>query len=595
MTEHCGSQGIQANYAWCATRGAGSCLFLIDAPLNYLHPDIQPQLLGDVTPQPLPQSGTWAYHGMECAALAVASINCQGMVGVAPEAFLYPYEFRLGDPAFDPYLKLRDYLDDIWYRAYSGYDVVNMSWAFVNPLTPQQQSQIESRLQWLYDDGIPLFAARGESTDYPASSPWVCAVQGVKRYPSQGLCGATAAVRAPCSDFAVLPTWYDPWWRVPPSDYFGSSYACAITAGAAILILRCGLWSPASLYQELADETTIYGRVIPSMPCGLTGINDIADFEVSSAPGCRVQVDYDILDVEGIGAIRIFASPSCWGPFELCHEFYPSEDGHYQHLIDRLCSGTQYIQMRVYGGGGYAFYQGSALAGTGCGTCAQPELPEFFDASAHAATVELRWSTVDEPSSWQYYIVGGAAADLETCGWGGRWGSWGRALLPLYGQGCDCCIDEPEECQCWEDDGLAPGAYFSYRLAVVERSAQGRFMGMSAFTPEATVYINPASAPDEPIAAGSGARLWPVPWSRTDDLRMEFATESAGKARVAFYDASGRIVCSDGVAIDVSSGRNEVRLPAAMIRSALRASGVYFAAISLPDGQRVARRLVVVP
>jgi hypothetical protein len=598
MAEHPGSRGVQANSAWCTSKGLESCLFLIDAPLNYEHPDIHPQLLPDVPPQPAPLPGPDAYHGMECAVLAVGAINNVGMVGAAPEAFLYPYEWRYGDPFFSPVSKLSLYLDDIYYRAWPDTDVVSMSW-HMDGLSPQDQQYIEGLLQRLYDYGVPLFAARDSMSDFPASYPAVCAVQGIKRYATQGTCATDAsAVRAPCSDFSMLPTWYDPWWAAPPPNYFGSSYATAITAGVSMLIMHCsGPWSPSTLYGELANETATYGRVIASIPCAAVGINDIANFEVSSSSGCRVNVDYDIVDVYGIVEIRVFVSPSCWGPFELCYSFQPSGDGHYQHSIDRLCSGTQYVQMRVYDStGNYAFYQGAAAAGSGCSACTQPSPPTYFEASVDGTTAKLQWSSLEGPGNSEYYIVGGAAEDLSECGWGGRWGSWSRAELPFGGQGCACETREEEPCQCWNDQGLAPGAAFSYRLAVVYHATGGRILKMSDFTPERTVHVSStASAPDATSGPGTDAALWPNPLSTRQDLLIELEAKSPGSVTIEVYDASGRLVSSPMDSYEVRVGMNSLRLPAATMRRALRTPGVYFASVALPGGRRIPRKVVVLP
>jgi len=84
-----GVQQIKAPSAWGYSRGKGIRVAVLDTGIDWLHPDLAPNVKGAVSfvPGEGPMDGNG--HGTHCAGTIGAAINGVGVVGVAPEASLY--------------------------------------------------------------------------------------------------------------------------------------------------------------------------------------------------------------------------------------------------------------------------------------------------------------------------------------------------------------------------------------------------------------------------------------------------------------------------------------------------------------------------
>lgn len=84
-----GVQQVKAPSAWGCSRGKGIKVAVLDTGIDWTHPDLTPNVKGAVSfvPGESPMDGH--SHGTHCAGTIGAAINGVGVVGVAPEAWLY--------------------------------------------------------------------------------------------------------------------------------------------------------------------------------------------------------------------------------------------------------------------------------------------------------------------------------------------------------------------------------------------------------------------------------------------------------------------------------------------------------------------------
>ena len=84
-----GVQQVKAPPAWGCSRGKGIKVAVLDTGIDWTHPDLTPNFKGGVSfvPGETPMDGH--SHGTHCAGTIAAAINGSGVVGVAPEAWLY--------------------------------------------------------------------------------------------------------------------------------------------------------------------------------------------------------------------------------------------------------------------------------------------------------------------------------------------------------------------------------------------------------------------------------------------------------------------------------------------------------------------------
>ena len=84
-----GVSQIKAPPAWGCSRGRGIKVAVLDTGIDWTHPDLAANVKGSVSfvPGQTPMDGHG--HGTHCAGTIGAGINGHGVVGVAPEAWLY--------------------------------------------------------------------------------------------------------------------------------------------------------------------------------------------------------------------------------------------------------------------------------------------------------------------------------------------------------------------------------------------------------------------------------------------------------------------------------------------------------------------------
>jgi subtilisin len=80
---------VKAPPAWGCSRGRGIKVAVLDTGIDWTHPDLAPNFKGGVTFVPGETVMDGNSHGTHCAGTIGAAINGSGVVGVAPEAWLY--------------------------------------------------------------------------------------------------------------------------------------------------------------------------------------------------------------------------------------------------------------------------------------------------------------------------------------------------------------------------------------------------------------------------------------------------------------------------------------------------------------------------
>jgi subtilisin len=84
-----GVQQVKAPLAWGCSRGRGIKVAVLDTGIDWTHPDLAPNFKGAVSFVPGETAMDGNSHGTHCSGTIAAAINGAGVVGVAPEAWLY--------------------------------------------------------------------------------------------------------------------------------------------------------------------------------------------------------------------------------------------------------------------------------------------------------------------------------------------------------------------------------------------------------------------------------------------------------------------------------------------------------------------------
>jgi subtilisin len=84
-----GVQQVKAPSAWGCSRGRGIKVAVLDTGIDWTHPDLAANVKGAVSFVPGQTAMDGNSHGTHCAGTIAATINGSGVVGVAPEAWLY--------------------------------------------------------------------------------------------------------------------------------------------------------------------------------------------------------------------------------------------------------------------------------------------------------------------------------------------------------------------------------------------------------------------------------------------------------------------------------------------------------------------------
>ena len=150
-----GVNHIKAPAGWGASQGLAIKVFILDTGIDSDHPDLVDNLHPGRSFVP-DEETTEDYqgHGTHCAGTVAASFNGQGVVGVAPYAYLHPVKV-LSASGSGNWSWLIAGLD--WVSRKKGLRIASMS------LGGSAPSAVKTMCDDVYDDGVLLVAAAGNS------------------------------------------------------------------------------------------------------------------------------------------------------------------------------------------------------------------------------------------------------------------------------------------------------------------------------------------------------------------------------------------------------------------------------------------------
>jgi subtilisin len=231
QTVPAGVAQIKAPDGWGASQGLAIKVFILDTGIDSDHPDLVANLKAGKSFVPS-ESSTEDFngHGTHCAGTVAAAFNGQGVVGVAPYAYLHPVKVLSGTGS-GQWSWLIAAID--WVTEKKGPRILSMSLGGGGA-----PAALEQMVDSAYDDGCLLVAAAGNSgpgedtVNQPATYDNVVAVSAID---GSDLI-ASFSSRGPEVELAgpgvnVLSTWKGGGYR--PLN--GTSMACPHVSGAAAM------------------------------------------------------------------------------------------------------------------------------------------------------------------------------------------------------------------------------------------------------------------------------------------------------------------------------------------------------------------------
>ena len=225
-----GVQQIKAPPGWGCSRGRGIKVAVLDTGIDWLHPDLAANVKGAVSFVPGETAMDGNSHGTHCAGTIGAAINGNGVVGVAPEAWLYGVKVLANSGA----------------GQYS-WIIAGINWAIQNKMQIVSMSlggggapaALEAVCNAAFNAGVLLVAAAGNAgpgmntVGFPARYKSVVAVSAIDA--SNVI--ATFSSRGP--EVEICAPGVQTLSTVPGGGYgtkSGTSMACPHVAGAAAVI-----------------------------------------------------------------------------------------------------------------------------------------------------------------------------------------------------------------------------------------------------------------------------------------------------------------------------------------------------------------------
>jgi subtilisin len=230
---------IKAPAAWDTTRGKGIKVAVLDTGIDFNHPDLAANYKGGVSFVPTESSAMdFNRHGTHCAGTIAAALNGEGVVGVAPAAYLYAVKVLSGSGS------------GAWSNLIAGLD-----WCINNGIHIASMSlgassaptAVQTMCDLAWSRGVLLVAAAGNSggaVGAPAKYPSVIAVSAI----GTGNAIASFSCRGP--EIELCAPGVNVLSSVPGGGYgtlSGTSMACPHVSGAAALAWSTHRFAPDGL------------------------------------------------------------------------------------------------------------------------------------------------------------------------------------------------------------------------------------------------------------------------------------------------------------------------------------------------------------
>ena len=239
-------------------KGTGVNVAIIDTGIDYTHSDLDDNfgtLLGydfaNGDSDPMDDNG----HGTHCAGIVAAEDDDEGVVGVAPEAYLYAVKVLDSGGSGS----LSNVIAGIQWSVDNSMDVISMSFG-----SDFRSISLKKACDNAYRSGVLLVAAAGNdgyspgkgNVDYPARYDSVIAVAATESNDNRASFSSTGPdveLAAPGVDiYSTVPGGY--------GTKDGTSMACPHVAGTAALAIAAGEGDVRQRLQDTADDLGDEGK-----------------------------------------------------------------------------------------------------------------------------------------------------------------------------------------------------------------------------------------------------------------------------------------------------------------------------------------------
>jgi subtilisin len=228
-----GVDRIDAEKVHPYNKGRGVKVAIIDTGIDYTHPDIDGNYKGGYDfvnndDDPMDDHG----HGTHCAGIVAAEDNDIGVIGVAPEAYLYGVKvLNSGGSGY-----VSDVIAGIQWSIANGMQVISMSLG-----SDSDSTSLHNACNAAYNAGVVLVAAAGndgnrwgsgDNVDYPARYDSVIAVAATDSNDNRASWSSTGpAVELSAPGVNIYST-----YRGGYTTLSGTSMACPHVTGTAALV-----------------------------------------------------------------------------------------------------------------------------------------------------------------------------------------------------------------------------------------------------------------------------------------------------------------------------------------------------------------------
>jgi subtilisin family serine protease len=254
-----GVDRIDADLAWGTSTGLGVKVAVLDTGIDLTHPDLAANIKGGYNAisrrrSPNDDNG----HGTHCAGTIAAIDNEIGVIGVAPQAYLYAVKVL----DMYGYGWTSDLVESINWCVKNKMQVASMSLGFDTSV--MYLKSLHRAVKKAYSAGVVLVAASGNHDPYypnpgvgqPATYPEVIAVSATDdsdNLASFSNYGPEVDLAAPGVD--IVSTYIGGLYAIGS----GTSMACPHVSGTVALMIAAGRWSYGNLYSA-ADDLGPFGK-----------------------------------------------------------------------------------------------------------------------------------------------------------------------------------------------------------------------------------------------------------------------------------------------------------------------------------------------